>query len=145
MARILVVLFAAIALAGCSQGSHEEHLSGTGRVVDIEMRDNRFVPDEVSVDAGETIGFRFHNEGEVSHDAFVGDKRAQREHERQAKAGGDGHDHEETNDEAVTVGPGDTGSLTHTFAEAGTYEIGCHQPGHYADGMVARVTVRRES
>jgi uncharacterized cupredoxin-like copper-binding protein len=40
----------------------------------------------------------------------------------------------------TTVAPGQTVTLTHTFTEAGTTMIGCHEPGHYQAGM--RLTVR---
>ena len=42
-------------------------------------------------------------------------------------------------DDAVTVEPGDTAELTHTFDDTGTIEIGCHQEGHYAAGMTVEV------
>jgi uncharacterized cupredoxin-like copper-binding protein len=43
--------------------------------------------------------------------------------------------------DGITVDPGKTGELTHTFDRTGTVEIGCHQPGHYAAGMKLAVTV----
>jgi uncharacterized cupredoxin-like copper-binding protein len=42
---------------------------------------------------------------------------------------------------AVTVQPGAAGQLSYTFTEPGTYEVGCHQPGHYGAGMKIEVTV----
>ncbi len=51
-------------------------------------------------------------------------------------AGGAMHD-----DDAVTVEPGRSGSITHTFSETGTYLIGCHEPGHWEAGMKATVEV----
>ena len=42
---------------------------------------------------------------------------------------------------AVTVKPGQSGDLTYTFDTAGTYEIGCHQSGHYDAGMKIAITV----
>lgn len=44
-------------------------------------------------------------------------------------------------DNALSVEPGDTGSLTMTFASAGSIVIGCHEPGHYDAGMKAKLTV----
>ena len=41
----------------------------------------------------------------------------------------------------VTVDPGETGELETAFDEAGTYEIGCHEPGHYDAGMKLTVEV----
>jgi uncharacterized cupredoxin-like copper-binding protein len=32
--------------------------------------------------------------------------------------------------------------LKRTFSERGTTLIGCHEPGHYEDGMVASIVVR---
>ena len=37
--------------------------------------------------------------------------------------------------------PASSGELTHTFDDAGTIEIGCHQPGHYDAGMTITVEV----
>lgn len=51
-----------------------------------------------------------------------------------------GHGHG-TDEQAITVEPGASGSLTYTFDTPGTYEIGCHQPGHYAAGMTITVIV----
>ena len=36
---------------------------------------------------------------------------------------------------AITVEPGSTGELTHTFSAADEVLIGCHEPGHYDAGM----------
>ena len=37
--------------------------------------------------------------------------------------------------------PGATGELVYTFTRPGTVLIGCHEPGHYALGMRAVITV----
>jgi uncharacterized cupredoxin-like copper-binding protein len=42
---------------------------------------------------------------------------------------------------SVTVAKGETKEFTRTFDKAGTLIYGCHQPGHYADGMMGTVTV----
>lgn len=112
------------------------------RTVQIRMVDIAFEPDRVDVAAGETVRFVFTNDGDVAHDAFVGDRAAQADHEQQMRDAdddsGSGMDHEgggEEGDGAITVEPGGTGELTYTFEEAGTVEIGCHQPGHYDAGM----------
>ena len=47
--------------------------------------------------------------------------------------------HEDPN--AVVIGPSETQELTWHFSEAGVFVIGCHQPGHYAAGMVGALTV----
>jgi heme/copper-type cytochrome/quinol oxidase subunit 2 len=46
-----------------------------------------------------------------------------------------------TDDAAITLQPGVSGELAYTFDQPGTYEVGCHQPGHYAAGMKIDVIV----
>lgn len=111
-----------------------------GSVVDVVMHDIRFDPSTLTLPVGETISFRFTNNGRITHDAFVGDLAAQQEHEAQMAHAGHGGGHADDAD-AVTVEPGEQGELSHTFTEPGEYEVGCHQPGHYAAGMKIIVTV----
>ena len=136
----LIVVLAAF--GACAQ-DEEPQVEGADRTVVIQMRDNHFEPDRLEVERGETVAFRFVNRGSVRHDAFIGDSDEQDEHESEARmADGDEHDggHEgETN--ALTLEPGKRGTLTHRFTESGRILIGCHEPGHYAAGMIATVTV----
>jgi uncharacterized cupredoxin-like copper-binding protein len=101
------------------------------------MRDNMFDPAEVEVARGETVRFVFTNEGSVPHDAVIGDQEAQREHAEEMAEGEMHH----TGGDALTLEPGESGELTYTFEEAGSVEIGCHQPGHYEAGMKVELTV----
>ncbi|QYK50627.1 MAG: hypothetical protein KF701_09540 [Anaerolineales bacterium] len=39
------------------------------------------------------------------------------------------------------LNPGNTVTIEHTFTEAGEYEFGCYLPGHYAAGMMAKISV----
>lgn len=39
------------------------------------------------------------------------------------------------------LGPGETKSVTTTFDERGTTMYACHEPGHYAGGMVGTITI----
>jgi uncharacterized cupredoxin-like copper-binding protein len=103
----------------------------------VQMRDIAFEPAELEVEQGETIVFRFHNRGDLVHDAFVGDARAQEEHAEEM-ASDDSHAH---GDSGVTVKPGQSAELTHHFEDLGTVWIGCHQPAHYDAGMKVRITV----
>ena len=134
------------ALAAGGTGTTEP--AGGARTVEVAMADNAFSPAEVEVAPGETVRFVFTNEGEVTHDAVIGDQAAQAEHEDEMRAaegdaveGGDameGRDHgaEAEGDEgAITVDPGGSGELTHTFSAGDELLIGCHEPGHYAAGM----------
>ena len=141
--RILVVaaVAALTALVSACGGGHTVHNAGGGRTIDIDMRDNDFYAPSIDVKAGEQIQFVFHNKGAVTHDAFIGDEAAQGEHEREMRASsdtGDGHGHDPN---GITVEPGQTGTLSHTFDKPGTTIIGCHELNHYALGMRIKVNV----
>ena len=145
MAKKLVVVSMAILFvaAACSDAGTERDTAEADRTVPIEMLDNRFVPGRVNVRRGETIAFRFTNEGKVPHDAFIGDEEAQEEHEMEMREADEGHGgHGSSDESAVTVQPGEEATLVYTFSSDAEVEIGCHQPGHYADGMIADVMVR---
>jgi uncharacterized cupredoxin-like copper-binding protein len=138
MTSIAVV---ALIVSACASGgeSETEPLTGVDRIVTISMRDNHFEPDDLTVEEGETIGFRFVNRGRVDHDAFIGDQEAQDEHEKEMRMMEEDHGEHSTEDTGgIVVEPGESGTLKHRFAEDGTLEIGCHQPGHYADRMIAK-------
>ena len=146
--RIAAVIgVVAVLLAACGGGDDKSRAgneNGDSRTVEVDMVDISFEPDTLEVARGETVRFVFTNTGEVAHDAFIGDEDGQAEHEaemREADDEGHGGGHGGDAENAVTVQPGDTGELTYTFDEAGTIEIGCHQPGHYDAGMKIEVEV----
>lgn len=152
-ARLMMValVLVALVLAGCGGDDDDGGAAGSGtRTVEIEMRDIAFSPDQIDVRAGETVRFVFNNVGKVRHDAFIGDEAAQEEHEMEMREGGTattemGMEHgEEGGGEAaggITVEPGETGELTHTFEEGDELLIGCHEAGHYAAGMKITIDV----
>ncbi len=139
--RVLGLVTAVLLVGGCGGGGHESHSSAADRVVNVAMRDIAFDPAAVEVKAGETVRFVFHNEGQLRHDAFIGDEAAQAEHEKEMQEAGsdgkDGHD----GGHGITVDPGDIGSLTHKFKAGDVLVIGCHEVGHYAAGMKIAITV----
>ncbi len=138
-------------LTGCADGGADSAgnptaSSSTDQVVDVRMEDIRYSQTQLAIAAGTTVEFRFTNVGAVAHDAFVGDLAAQQEHESEmaamAEMGDMSHgDAHHGDGDALLVQPGDSGTLTHTFDQIGTYEVACHQPGHYAAGMKIVVTV----
>lgn len=111
------------------------------RVIEIEALDSfAFDPDEITVEAGETVTFRVTNTGAIPHDFTLGDEPMQDEHEAEmAEMGGEMEMHDEPN--LLALAPGETKELTWHFTEPGEILIGCHQIGHYAAGMKATVTV----
>lgn len=146
-----VVLVALLALVGAACGGEggQEAPEGTApagvRTVRIEMRDIAFSPDRVEVRAGETVRFVFRNVGKIRHEAFIGDEAAQEAHEmemREGRSQGTSMTMAHAGDEGgITVEPGETGELTHSFKAGDQLLIGCHEPGHYEAGMKVVIEV----
>ena len=149
MRRMLALLGILVTIAAaCSSG---ETTAGkiSAETLEIRMRDSAFVPKTLTVRRGQEIRFEFENEGAVKHDAFIGDKDAQKDHEQEMRMqddekgmDADHGEHGMTTKGGITIGPGKHGTLTHRFTKKGTFYIGCHQAGHYAAGMKMRITVR---
>ena len=138
---ILFPLTAGLALLAAACGGADTSDTGAAasgpRTFEVDMVDVAFDPTDLDVSTGETVRFVFTNSGQITHDAFIGDATAQDGHgEDMTHGGGHGDDAD-----AVTVEPGGTAELEHTFTEPGETLIGCHQPGHYEAGMVLAVNV----
>ena len=97
----------------------------------------RYEPDRFTVEAGQTVRFVISNTGQAVHEFYVGDEAAQQEHEAEMREMGMQHDEEN----GLSVNPGQTETLEVTFEEATESLVGCHEPGHYAGGMRATITV----
>ena len=108
--------------------------------VEITQLDSfAFEPSDVEVKMGETVTFAVTNGGQSPHEFVLGDDMVQQGHESEMQEMGG----ELMPDEpyAITVQPGETGSLTWTFTEAGSLQFGCHMAGHFAQGMVGTIDV----
>src|SRR6266545_8184539 len=103
---------------------------GAERTVEIRMVGNRFDPVTIEVDRGETVSFEFENADAVSHNAFVGAADLQNAREAELRWAKDASfedlemGHEVRRDVGLTVQPGETGELRHTFDIGGELEIG---------------------
>jgi uncharacterized cupredoxin-like copper-binding protein len=97
----------------------------------------RFEPGAMTVKVGEPITFVVKNAGVIVHEFFVGTEAEQADHAAEMAMGEMAHGHTS----AVSVNPGETGSLTMTFSATGSLLVGCHLPGHYEAGMRATLTV----
>lgn len=97
-----------------------------------------FDPETIEVKVGETITFEIENTGGADHEFVLGSPEYQTLHE-QDMASGATDMHDEPN--AIEIPTGTTASLTWTFTEAGTTRFACHEPGHFAGGMVGDITV----
>jgi uncharacterized cupredoxin-like copper-binding protein len=108
------------------------------RTIQVSATDTlRFVPDVLTVHAGETIAFEISNPGALPHEFFVGTSAEQQAHEREMASGH--HMHAEPGQ--VDVQAGKTVRLVYTFDQPGTLEYGCHVPGHYLAGMRGTIII----
>ncbi|WP_421118138.1 cupredoxin domain-containing protein [Aquihabitans daechungensis] len=147
--RALSALIIATSLIVAACGSDDDASPAAGsKTIEVSMTDNEFTPNSFEVEVGQEVTFEFTNDGTVDHEAILGSEAEQDDHEAEmmddGSGGGDmdGMDHGGGSDtDAITVKPGDTGTLTKTFDAAGTVILGCHVPGHYDAGMKATVTV----
>jgi uncharacterized cupredoxin-like copper-binding protein len=137
MRRVLTLLAISaliVVLVACSGGD-------TARTINVNMADDmRYDPDRFDVNVGQTVTFEVRNSGQATHEFFIGTADEHRDHAeemRESNHGDDAH----ADPAALSLDPGQSGSLTYTFEEAGEMLVGCHEPGHYEAGMVAPVTV----
>ena len=144
--RRLFLLIAALGLVTAACGSAAPV---PPRFIVISMTDAmRFVPDTITVAVGETVVLQIANDGQIAHEFMVGDATAQNAHAAlmaampSATTTGHSHDAAEHDDGGVSVAPGSGAVREYAFTTAGTVFIGCHEPGHYGAGMVARIVVR---
>lgn len=109
--------------------------------VAVEMNDFGYELEPLEIAAGSTVTFDFTNAGVVEHEAMLGDMHQQEEfmadtdHEAHADGGHHGEIH------AITLAPGESGSLTMQFDVPGEIVIGCHLPGHWDAGMKSTFSV----
>ena len=122
---------------------HPENAAAPARRINVAMEDHKFSPNVFDVRVGDTVTFVFTNFGKAAHDAFIGDKAAQEQHEKEMRKTPEGHKHghEHAHEGGIAVPPGESGTLRYSFDKVGTLEIGCHQPGHYEADMIAVVDV----
>lgn len=109
------------------------------RTIKIDASDAmRFKPASITVQQGDTVRFVVTNSGSVVHEFVIATAAQQREHDAMMRRMPNVA-HEEPN--VVTLKPGETGTLIWQFTRPGSVQYACHEPGHYAAGMVGIVNV----
>jgi uncharacterized cupredoxin-like copper-binding protein len=139
----LVLVVAACSSAGSTPSTAAASPSATASAaalrIEVKLTDAlKMEPAEMTVKAGQPVTFVVTNAGAIQHEFFLGDESSQGEHETEMmSAGGMSMDEPD----GIVLEPGGTKELTHTFSAAGSSFAGCHENGHYADGMRAMITV----
>jgi uncharacterized cupredoxin-like copper-binding protein len=165
LAAVAVGTIASGARADAGHGPSEIGDAGTAadvdRTIEVELGDNYFRPDEISLRAGETIRFVLRNDGELLHEFSIATPAMHAEHQDEMLAmmqegmftatdvrhetmerhhgGTMGHDHPNS----VLVEPGEVGEMIWTFPEPTNLQFACNIPGHYQGGMHGDVRFNR--
>jgi uncharacterized cupredoxin-like copper-binding protein len=139
-AVIVAFMLGGLLVAGASGLDTGGHSTAAVRTVEVSMTDElTFEPDEITVAPGETVRFVVTNTGESVHEFLIGDEGQQAEFEDEM-ASGEEMDHDARS--GVSVDPGRTETFDYTFDDSDQVLLaGCHEPGHYAGGMVATIEV----
>ncbi|MFT5487114.1 MAG: putative cupredoxin-like copper-binding protein [Paracoccaceae bacterium] len=136
-------------------------VSDVSRTVTIDMTDNRYSTEEISVKAGETIRFVVSNKGQLVHEFNIGTPDMHKGHQKEMMmmvdhgvleadkinhdkmkmdmGGGKTMEHNDPN--SALLEPGKSKKIVWKFSKAGTFEFACNVPGHYDAGMVGEVQV----
>lgn len=141
LTALTALVIVATPLAACSSDNNSSQATTSDRTVTVTMTDNAYTPKNISAKAGESVTFKFVNDGQMTHEAYFGSEKDQDDHAAEMMGGDGGHSMHMGGDSLVTVEPGKDATVTKKFSETGTVLIGCHQPGHWESGMKATVTV----
>lgn len=147
IATALAASLLTAAWAPAHGGGHAAALGKPGdpgkvtRTIEVGMGDDmRFQPANIQVKRGETIKFVVKNNGALKHEMVLGTMKELKEHAALMRKS-PGMEHDDPN--AVSVEPGQTGTLVWQFTKAGTFDFACLEPGHFEAGMVGKIIVGR--
>ncbi len=124
--------------------------SDASRTLTIELTDNRYSPEAITVTAGETIRFVIVNKGELVHEFNIGTPAMHKVHQKEMMmmvehgvleadkinhdkmkmdmGGGKTMEHNDPN--SALLEPGKSAKIVWKFSNAGTFEFACNVPGH---------------
>jgi uncharacterized cupredoxin-like copper-binding protein len=121
------------------------------RTIEIVMTDNRYSPERISVENGETIRFVVKNKGEFVHEFNIGTAAMHAAHQKEMATMFDrgllevdkihhdrmkmgmGMAHDDAN--SVLLEPGAASQIVWKFGMGLKLEFACNLPGHYQSGM----------
>jgi len=168
LSLLAVVLSAAVATAHAAGSHGHGKNAATGqpgdpakasRTIEVQMFDNYYEPESLSIKEGETVRFIVHNKGALVHEFNIATAGMHVAHQPEmmmmvehgvlkgdridhdaAKAmqASMGHGmHEEPN--SVLLEPGKSGEIVWTFPKHAELQFACNVPGHYDAGMQGEI------
>ncbi|MCL5677541.1 MAG: cupredoxin domain-containing protein [Firmicutes bacterium] len=122
--RILALgLAAALAVAvltACGAGGNKPSGNAAGKNVDVKMTDYAFDPKDITLKKGATVTLVLNNQGSVAHSLFI----------------------DPFGVKSDVIAAGQTGKVTFTPNQTGTFPIYCAEPGHKEQGMTGTLIVQ---
>lgn len=133
--------------------------SEASRTIIVEMFDNYYEPEEISVEPGETVRFVIKNEGSLVHEFNIGTPSMHEGHQKEMmmmvehgviQGGklnkdmmnmdmGNGKTMKHDDPNSVLLEPGQSKEVVWKFTEESDIEFACNVPGHYQAGMYGEV------
>ncbi|WP_374964497.1 MULTISPECIES: cupredoxin domain-containing protein [Gammaproteobacteria] len=143
---------------GASSGEPGK-VSEVARTVTVEMHDNYYVPEKVTVKPGETVRFVVKNKGNLVHEFNIGTPSMHEAHQKEMmmmvehgviQGGklnrdmmtmdmGNGKTMKHDDPNSVLLEPGQSKEVVWKFSDKGNIEFACNVPGHYQAGMYGDV------
>ncbi len=129
---------------------HAGDPSELDRTVDVIMLDNRFEPEKLSIQEGQTVRFVVTNKGNLVHEFNIATAAMHSAHQEEMmemmqkgvlgadtihhdRMGEHGMRHDHAN--SILLEPGESGEVVWTFDTDAELEFACNVPGHYESGM----------
>lgn len=121
--RILALLLAVVTIAGLVPACTSGGSGSTGNGITIQETEMKFIPNSITVKAGQKVTITLKNTGVVTHDFTIDDVDGQKV--------------------SKPVEPGQSATVSFTAPSApGTLDFYCSQPGHKQAGMTGTITVQ---
>lgn len=124
LALMLLLVIVALALAAC--GPQAPAVTE----VQVNLNEYTITMDKTSFPAG-PVKFVFHNTGSLTHEAVL----------EPAGADDEPFTADDKESEAENIEPGQSATLEWTIDTPGQYQLGCHTPAHFEQGMFTTFTV----
>ena len=158
---LIVFLIPNIVFAGPMKTIGEKgNISEVTRTITIKMYDNFYEPAQINIKKNETIKFIVLNVGELVHEFNIATKEMHIKHQPEMMMMveneiilSDKVDKEKmkqmakknptmmhSHSNSVLLSPGEKGELVWKFNNKAKLEAACNVPGHYQDGMIAKIS-----
>ncbi len=157
---IFLLLFPTLVFAGSMKSIGEKgKQTDVDKIIKIEMYDNYFLPETISVKKGETIKFIVNNNGDMVHEFNIGTKAMHLKHQsemmrmveneillvdridkkKMKELSKKDHSMSHSHSNSVLLEPNQSAELIWKFNTDANLEAACNVPGHYVSGMVVKI------